>query len=176
MRKVVLYIAMSLDGYIADKNGGVNWISGDGSDADNAGSFPEFIETVDTIVLGYRTYRQIITELSPDHWPYLGKKSYVLTHRTCENTKDIMFKNNDIKKLLVEIKAQSGKDIWVCGGADIVNQLIHFDLIDLYWITIIPTLLGEGIRLFQPFDSRKRLRLLSVKSYNGMVDLIYDAR
>ena len=85
MRKVVIYIAMSLDGYIADKNGSVSWLGGDGSDKDNFGSYPEFIETVDTVILGYTTYNQIVTELSPDVWPYDGKATYVPTHRDCVN-------------------------------------------------------------------------------------------
>lgn len=75
MRKVILYIAMSIDGYIADEKGGVDWLAGDGSDKDNQGSFPRFIETVDIVILGYKTYYQIVTELSPDSWAYLGKRA-----------------------------------------------------------------------------------------------------
>lgn len=72
MGKIVLYLAMSVDGYIADEQGGVGWLGGDGSEPDAPGSYPAFYETVDTIVMGWTTYRQIVTELSPDSWPYEG--------------------------------------------------------------------------------------------------------
>ena len=81
MRNVILYIAMSLDGYLADANGGVAWLDGDGSDSLHPGSYEAFSETVDTVLMGYRTYRQIVTELSPETWPYCGKTTYVWTHR-----------------------------------------------------------------------------------------------
>ncbi len=81
MRKIKLYIAISLDGFIADKNGSVAFLGGDGSDEQNFGSYLDFIETIDTVILGHSTYNQIVTELSPDEWAYKGKTSYVLTHR-----------------------------------------------------------------------------------------------
>ena len=91
MCKVILYIAMSLDGYIADRDGGVAWLDGDGSDCGHPGSYPDFIQTVDTVVLGYRTYHQIISELSPENWVYRGLKSYVFTHRKLLSTEEILF-------------------------------------------------------------------------------------
>ena len=69
---------MSLDGYIADINGGVTWLEGDGSGTVSMDSFFSFYETIDTVVLGWKTYHQIMTELSPEEWPYKGKQSYVL--------------------------------------------------------------------------------------------------
>ncbi len=73
MRKTILYIAMSLDGYIADRDGGVAWLAGDGSSPDHPGSYPRFYESIDTVILGYATYRQIVTELFPDGWIYQGE-------------------------------------------------------------------------------------------------------
>lgn len=64
---------MSLDGYIADINGGVTWLEGDGSGTASMDSFFSFYETIDTVVLGWKTYHQIMTELSPEEWPYKGK-------------------------------------------------------------------------------------------------------
>ena len=82
MRKVILYIAMSLDGYIADQNGNVDWLNEYDSDEDVEGtdSYSLFLDKVDTVIIGYNTYHQIVTELSPEQWVYKGLKSYVITH------------------------------------------------------------------------------------------------
>ncbi len=176
MKKVKAYIAMSLDGYVADKGGGVGFLGGDLSDENNFGTYPEFIETVDKVILGYSTYNQIITELSPDEWVYAGKKSYVVTHRNIEDTEEITFTSEDLSLLISRLKSEDGKDIWVCGGASIINQLHQKNLIDEYTISIIPTILGDGIRLFDKWDKETKLRLKSTTSYNGIVDVVYEKR
>ncbi len=176
MRKVKLYIAMSLDGYVADKNGGVSWLSGDNSDPTNMGSYPEFIETIDTVILGYKTYHQIVSELSPDVWAYAGKKSYVLTSRNCENTEEITFINGEVSTLISQLKEQDGKDIWICGGANIAQQCLEKGLVDEVTLSIIPTILGGGVSLFSQLEKEEKLALLSTKSYNGIVDLTYDCK
>ncbi len=173
MRKIVLYIAMSLDGYIADKSGGVGWLGGDGSDPENCGSYPEFIDTVDTVILGHTTYQQIITELSPDRWPYEGMQSYVLTHHKQEDQNEIHFVDTPMAALLAKLKQQDGKDIWLCGGADIIDQALKANIVDELAISILPTLLGNGIRLFRTNEIPKSLTLISHRSYNGIVDLVY---
>ncbi len=173
MRKIVLYIAMSLDGYIADKSGGVGWLSGDGSDPENSGSYPEFSSTIDTVILGHTTYQQIITELSPDSWPYEEMQSYVLTHHKQEDRNRIHFVDTTMTALLDELKQQNGKDIWLCGGADIIDQALKANVVDELTISILPILLGDGIRLFQTSETPKSLTLISYRSYNGIVDLVY---
>ncbi|ONI43760.1 riboflavin biosynthesis protein RibD [Candidatus Epulonipiscioides gigas] len=173
MSKVVLYIAMSLDGYIADKNKGVSWLSGDGSDTENTGTYSEFIETVDSIILGSKTYDQIINELSPNEWVYKGKQTYVMTSKNYNSNEEIIFTNQNIKKLIEQIKITSSKNIWLCGGASIINQCHKLGLIDEYIITIIPIILGNGIKLFELNDMSVKLKLISIKTYNGIVDLKY---
>ena len=176
MRKVIAYIAMSLDGYIASKNGSVDWLSGDGSEAENFGSYKEFIENVDTVILGNTTYKQIITELSPDKWAYEGKQSYVITNQQYQNTDEIIFTNKNILDLVNTLKSNDGKNIWICGGSSIINQFHKQELIDEYTITIIPTILGDGIRLFQTDEVECKLKLIQTRTYNGMVDLTYKRR
>lgn len=173
MRKIVLYIAMSLDGYIADKSGGVSWLGGDGSEPENYGSYPEFI---DTVILGYKTYHQIVTELSPDRWPYEGMQSYVMTHREEKDQDEVHFINTALIDLLTKLKQQNGKAIWLCGGADIIDQALKAGIVDELTISILPTLLGDGIRLFRTNESSKSLRLISHRSYNGIVDLVYQTK
>ncbi len=176
MRKVILYIAMSLDGYIADQHGGVGWLGGDGSDANSPGSYSGFLRSVDTIIMGYKTYQQIVSELSPDTWVYAGKKSYVITHRHLESSDEIIFTDKDLSILLAELKRKNGKNIWICGGASIVNQLLALGLIDRMHITMIPTLLGDGLRLFSKHAKETRLELISTQSNNGMTDLVYELK
>lgn len=175
MKKVTLFIAMSLDGFIADIHGGVDWLHGQ-DDTDIGGdSYSEFIQTVDTVVMGWNTYHQIVTELSPDEWVYQGLQSYVITHRTCEDQEGIVFSCKDPAELIRELKTGSGKDIWICGGANVIGQLLDQDLIDQFHISVIPTILGSGIRLFHSAKER-RLTLLHTKTYNGITDLVYTRR
>ncbi len=176
MREVVLFIALSLDGYVADKQGGVAWLGGDGSDPENFGSYPAFYESIDTVVLGRSTYEQIVGELAPDAWPYAGKQSYVLTHRPLPDAPGIAFTDCAPEALIAQLKAQPGGDIWICGGARVAQQLIERDLIDRYHLSLIPTVLGDGVPLFSAAAQNRPLRLLSSTSYNGIVDVVYARR
>lgn len=176
MRKVVLYIAMSLDGFVADESGGVDWLSGQDRDKEDMESYAEFIKTVDTVILGWTTYHQIAEELFQGGWPYKGMKSYVATHRICNSTEDIIFVNKNIEELIRELKEQNGKDIWICGGASIINPLIRADLIERYTISVIPCILGAGIRLFECGLPERKLKLVSTEHYNGITDLVYERR
>ena len=176
IREVVLYIAMSLDGFVADEKGSVAWLGGEDSQTNELGSYPKFIETIDTVILGWKTYHQIVTELSPDNWAYTGMKSYVLTHREMNSTDEIVFTDTPINQLIKLLQNQDGKNIWICGGSSIVNQMIKSNLIDKYIISIIPTILGNGIRLFENDIPETKLSLISTTQYNGITDLVYKRR
>ncbi len=176
MREVVLYIAMSLDGYIADSEGGVAWLSGDGSQSDNEGTYAKFYDTIDTIILGYTTYHQVLTELSPDAWVYEGKKCYVVTHRQALSNPNVEFTAENLDALISRLKSTEGRDIWICGGAKIANQLINKGLIDRYHIAVIPTILGGGTRLFEDGVVTTELCLIATESYNGITELTYRPR
>jgi len=180
-KRVILYIAMSLDGYIADINGNVNWIEGDNSipndDDDTMGNYTKFIDTVDTILMGFNTYEQIVTTLSPQKWPYEGLKSYVFTNkRLVSQSTDIEFTNNSPAEIINTIRGFYGKNIWVCGGAILANEIIKENLIDEYHITIIPTILGDGISLFKHNNPNISLRLISTDNINGLITCKYAKR
>lgn len=176
MRKTILYIAVSLDGYIADEKGAVNWISGQDKDAELEDTFTPFFSNVDTVIMGRNTYNQIVSDLSPDRWPYEGAITYVLTHHRKHDTENIRFKNMDICRLVEELKRKSGKDIWICGGAEVVQQLVSDNLIDTYHLAVIPVLLGKGIRLFGTASKSINLELIETRKYNGIIEVVYNRR
>lgn len=176
MRKISLFIAMSLDGYIADSKGGVDWLNGQGNDEEDIDTYSEFIKTIDTILMGWNTYHQIVTELSPNEWVYNGATTYVITHKEHISSEKIRFVNTDPVGLVKRLKGEDGKDVWICGGANLVQQFVNEDLIDRYHITVVPVLLGSGIRLFENGKDKIYLRLLDTQSYNGMTELIYERR
>ena len=175
MRKVSLFIAMSLDGYIADSKGGVDWLRGHG-DGEDIDTYSEFIKDIDTILMGWNTYHQIVTELSPNEWIYHDFITYVITHNECASSEKIRFVNRNPVDLIKSLKKENGRDIWICGGANLVQQLVNQDLIDRYHITVIPTLLGSGVRLFGDAEHEIKLKLLDTRSYNGMTELNYVRR
>ena len=176
MRKVILYIAVSLDGYIADSNGNVAWLEGQNRDIEDINTYSAFIKTIDTVVMGWNTYHQVITELSPNEWIYTALTSYIITHRTLPSTENLKFVQKDVCEVVQRLKQEPGRGIWICGGANIIQPLINAKLIDEYHISIIPTLLGAGIRLWGETEAEEKLRLVQTQSYNGITELLYVRR
>lgn len=176
MRKVTLFIAMSLDGHIADADGRVDWLQGETPGEDDMVSYQAFIKDVDTVLMGWNTYHQVTTELSPGVWPYAELTSYVLTHRTLPSADGIRFVSEDVCALVRRLKPEPGKGIWVCGGPNIIQPLLREDLIDRFHISVIPTILGSGARLFGELERARPLRLMKTEHYNGIVDLVYERR
>lgn len=176
MRKISLFIAVSLDGYIADSKGGVGWLKGQSSDDGNIDTYSGFVKNIDTVLMGWNTYHQVVTELSPAKWVYNDFTTYVITHNMCTSSEKIRFTSTNPVDLVKRLKKENGKGIWICGGANIIQQLVNEDLIDFYYITIVPVLLGSGIRLFKNAKHEIKLKLLHTQSYNGMTDLIYTHR
>lgn len=176
MRKISLFIAMSLDGYIADSKGSVDWLNGQGDDNENIDTYSKFTKSIDTILMGWNTYHQVVTELSPKEWVYNDFTTYVITHNKHTSSEKIRFLNINPVDLVKRLKEENGKDVWICGGANLIQQLVNEDLIDNYYITVIPTILGSGIRLFENAKHEIKLRLLNTQSYNGITDLIYTRR
>ena len=176
MRKVILYIAMSLDGFIASKDGRVDWLQGQNTDEEHIDTYSSFIKNVGTVIMGWNTYYQIKNELSPDKWIYDSLTSYIITHRKLDSTDNINFVQKNYNELVRNLKQKNGKSIWICGGAKIIQPLIQDNLIDEYYISVIPTILGDGIRLFAPGSNELKLKLKSTQSYNGITELIYTRR
>ena len=171
MRKVILYIAMSVDGYIAKPNDDLDFLSIVKSEDEDYG-YSDFKKKIDTVIMGRRTYDWIMN-LTPV-FSHVNLKSYIITHQKKAPIGKTIFYNDDIKELIQTLKKKNGKNIFVDGGAEIVNLLLKDNLIDEYIISIIPVLLGDGIKLFKEGFQEQYLKLISSKQYEkGLVQLHY---
>lgn len=174
-RKVILFIAQSLDGYIAKRNGSVDFLNHDNGYAlDVDRQYDKLTEHIDTVIMGRTTYDQVVNELSPDAYPYVDYQSYILTSHELPDTEHIHFVNDDVTDLVTRLKAQpSKKDIWIIGGSSVVNPLMNANLIDTLQIGIVPVVLGSGIPLFNKTIDPKRLTLIEAKKVNNIAYLEY---
>ncbi|MGL5383799.1 MAG: dihydrofolate reductase family protein [Culicoidibacterales bacterium] len=173
--KVILYIAMSLDGFISRDNGAIDWLGGQGDVLEPDFGYEQFISTIDTVVMGWKTYHQVANELSPDVWVYPNQKALIVTSRSeaLPTGRECVRPNQIVD--VVEAERQAGRHVWLVGGAQTIVPFLEKDLIDEYVITIIPTLLGSGVRLFTA-NEQQDLRLVSQKVIDGMVMLTYHRR
>jgi dihydrofolate reductase len=170
-RKLVLFIAMSLDGFIAGPNDDLSWLSEVEREGEDYG-YGEFMATVDATIVGRRTYDKVLS-MGYD-FPHADKESYIITRIEREPIGNIRFYSGDIKTLVASLKAKPGKTIFCDGGAEIVNLLMQDRLIDQFIISIIPVFLGSGVRLFKDGIPGDKLRLISSKSFeSGLIQVHY---
>lgn len=177
MRKIVLDLATTLDGYIEGPNGETDWCIMD----DDMG-FEDFLSSVDTIFYGrvsydmWGNYRpdQTANEAEKAMWSQVhSKKKFVFTSKPAKDN-DVTFITSEIEKMVADIRRQKGKDIWLYGGAKLIHTFINLQLIDVYRISVHPTVLGAGKPLFENIKHRINLRLMEVHNFrSGVVQLIY---
>lgn len=170
-RKVVVYIAMSLDGYIARTNDGLDWLDMVARPGEDYG-YQDFVNTVDTVIMGRKTYDVVLGFGIP--YPHASRKSYVLSRSRTGNDDNVTYYNGSLKELIGNLKQLEGKDIFIDGGADAVNDLLRECLIDRVIVSIIPHLLGDGVRLFQPGIEQQIQLVKSCTFPSGLVQLWYD--
>lgn len=171
-RRVILYIAQSLDGYIATENNDISWLSIVERDNEDYG-YASFIETVDTVFMGRKTYEKVLS--FGIEFPHKGRTCYVLSKTLMGADSNVMFFSGDIVDLVAKIKNEEGQNIFIDGGSEVVREFRDNDLIDEYVVSIIPVLLGKGIRLFKDTDTRNNLELTESKVFDsGLVQLRYS--
>lgn len=175
-REVILYIAASIDGYIAEADGSIDFLGGGIEAVEEDTSYQELMKKIDTVVMGRTTYDQVVNELSPDQYPYEEQSSYIITSYPEENTEKLIFTSQTPVELIQDLKEQNGEAIWVVGGASIIAPLVEAKLIDTYILTTIPTILGKGIRLFNEFKGPVNLKFKQVYEKNDMVYTTYSNR
>ncbi len=171
--KLILYIAMSLDGYIAEKDGNVRFLEETPSPSPYL-AYEEFYHSMQAIILGGKTYRQIKNDLSPDKWPYEGMPCYVCTRQQHPYDPNVQFTSLQPGQQVLDLisKKHSG-NIWLMGGGEIVRCFMRENLIDTYYIYVMPTVLGDGIPLFPAGFPKTNLQLESCKNIGEIVELIY---
>lgn len=170
-RKVIVFIAMSIDGFIAAQNDNLDFLSIVEQEGEDYG-YNEFHNSVDTVIMGRKTYDKILSFNVP--FPHSNKQCYILTNNKVLQSKSVVYYSSNIETLITQLKGQPGKNIFVDGGAQIVQLLLQKQLIDELIISIIPTILGNGVMLFGSNTPQQLFTLVQTKSYTkGLVQLHY---
>jgi len=172
MGNVILYIATSLDGFIARRNDDISWLTAYDGGGEDYG-YAAFYARVGAIILGARTYREV---LGFGAWPYPGKPTYVVTTQPLQNPPDAdihAFAGN-MTDLVAQIRQMTDQDIWLVGGGRLTTAFVNQHLIDEIIITIVPLILGDGIPLFQGIEVEESLQLIGGQVYaSGLAQLRY---
>jgi len=166
-KQIILYVASSLDGFIARTNGDVDWLF-----TDQDYGYSDFYEIIRTIIMGNTTYQQV---LSFGEFPYSYKDCLVFS-RNKNNVKDehVTFVHEDVTEFIEQLNPGDDKKIWLVGGAMIIAEFLKNDLIDEFIISIHPVLLGNGIPLFKEISGEKKLKFIDVRTFNsGLVQVYY---
>ncbi|MEA4980005.1 MAG: dihydrofolate reductase family protein [Petrimonas sp.] len=177
MKTIKLYIAASLDGYIARSNGDLDWLLKFPTPTGTEYGYKELMDSIDTIIMGGKTYRAVLD--MNFEWPYSDKTCYIISrHNTnLTPTKDVKFITENVVEKIEELKQQDGKDIWLVGGGEIISMLLEAGLVDKLQICYIPVILGKGIRLFPEQPQESTWKLVGSKSYDsGIIKVDYVIR
>lgn len=174
MRKLLLNLTTSLDGFIADRDGGIDWIQPFPEDAEVPSGYLELIASVDTLVVGRATYESSLT-LEGGTEVFEGRRVVVFTSRTdLAPRDDVEFVHTDAIAFVENLRRQPGGTIWLYGGGQLATALAAAGLIDEYLIVVQPVLLGNGIRLWQSGLPAIRLHLTGTREWpGGLVELRY---
>lgn len=171
-RKVIVYIAASIDGFIAGPDGDLSFLSSVEKEGEDYG-YAAFVKTVDTVIVGKSTYDKVLSMGYP--FPHADKESYIITRSERPAEGNITFYTGDVAALVSDLKTKPGQTIFIDGGAYVVNLLLQHQLIDEMYLSIIPVMLGSGIGLFKQGNSLQAAALQSVKQFDtGLVQLHYQ--
>jgi dihydrofolate reductase len=176
-------MAASLDGFIARRDGSVDWLETadhfEGGETLTPEYIAEFLSAIDCYVMGSRTYETALNfEAKGLGWSYGDKPTFVLTHRTLPKTRDtVEFYSGDLQGLVDQRLKPNFRDIWFVGGAELSAECLRLGLADEVRYSILPILIGDGISFARGLDKDAALHLLEAKAYkSGMVALRYEAR
>jgi dihydrofolate reductase len=181
--RLTIHMAASLDGFIARKDGSVDWLETSDEFVDGETMDPEFVEaflkTIDCYVMGSRTYETALDfEAKGLGWSYGDKPTFVLTSRELWKTRDsVEFYSGDLALLVDERLKPNFRNIWFVGGGEVSGECLRLGLADEVRYSIMPILIGDGISFFEGLDKDVALHLVEAKTYrSGMVALRYEVR
>lgn len=164
---------MSLDGYIAKPNDDLSFLKQVEKAGEDYG-YTEFTATVDTLIIGRKTYDYVLKEIGPSHYDNGQRDVYVITRSQRPQVGRTTFYTGDLPALVKRLKSENGKNIYCDGGAEIINELLTYELVDEFIISVIPVLLGDGIRLFKAGRPEQVLELVTTKQFDtGLTQLHY---
>ncbi len=175
MFKTVLYIATSLDGFIARPDGSLDWLTSVPSPDTGDYGYAAFLERIGTTIMGRLTYDEIIG--FGVEWPYAGLDTYVATKNSALKIQspDTYLLTEDLREFVTELKRKAKNDIWLVGGGQLITAFINEGLLDKMIITIIPKIIGEGIPLFAGLSGETSWKLTETQSFDtGVVNLTYE--
>ncbi len=174
MRKVTFGGAPSLDNYFAREDGGVDWLMWSDEAAELMG---DYWKTIDTVVMGRKTYEAALEMTKGKSNPYPGIKSYVFSRTLKPRKRPVEIVSTDAVTFVRKLKKQAGKDICVMGGGELAHSLLEAGLVDEIGFNIHPVLLGSGTPLFYPMKRQIDLELLDCKRFqNGCVYVMYRVK
>lgn len=167
MRKLIVGVAISLDGFIEGPNGEYDWCFTDGDYG-----ITDFLKRIDALMMGRKTYE--VLQQQKEEYAFPKMKAYVFSNTLDKVRKGSVLVKGDLLEEAQAIKNSPGKDIWLYGGATFTSALLNLNLVDEVWLSVHPILLGGGKPLFQDIEKRIDLRLHESKTYaSGLVSLWY---
>lgn len=172
--RIKLYIACSLDGFIAREDGSIDWLTEYENNSETDYGYSEFYESIGTVLMGRKTYEQA---LGFGDWPYGEKKAYVFTRQKelLHREKNVEFISGDIGKFVSQLEENTEEDIWLVGGSQLVKAFLEENLVQDFIVFLVPIILGSGIPLFDCIGKEIRLRTGEVERYeNGLVKVEYE--
>lgn len=173
MRKIILYIATSIDGRIAEPDGGIEWLSEFPITEEMDYGYKDFFASIDTIVMGGRSWREMSNMDAMG--AYADKTVYVVSRHHWGEKENIKFITQDITERIAALRNEPGKDIWLFGGGELISMLLAANLIDEMQIAYIPVILGQGISLFPEQFKESKWKVIDTKIYDsGILKVDYQ--
>jgi dihydrofolate reductase len=173
MKKIILYIAASLDQRIAEPDGSLEWLTGVPNPQKTNGKYKDLLASIDTVLIGGRAYRELLN--MEVIWPYQEQMTYVVSRHNWGDEDNIRFITDNVIETITALRNEQGKDILLVGGGELTSILLAANLIDEMQITYIPVILGKGMPLFpeQPTESKWKL-IKSIGYDSGIIKVDYS--
>ncbi|WP_459500586.1 dihydrofolate reductase family protein [Bacillus sp. C1] len=168
-RKVILYIGTSIDGYIANEDGTLEWLESTETEGDNG--YSTLLERIDTVLMGKKTY-DVIRGFDMDY-PYANYTNYVFSTSVEDKDEYAQFVKENVKTFIMNLKKQPGKDIWLIGGGNLAREFFKENLIDEFQLAIAPIILGKGISLYTGGDIETKFTLTKIEQLGQLAMLHY---